>query len=101
MLLLAAVASHKFVVGFCLGAELCASAASNLCTHILCVALFSGGSAAGIAIGAALDSVEAFNNSPAVPIMQVTLLMAMAIYLYVYIYILKLTMFKRMNMLQL
>lgn len=70
MLLLAAVASHKFVVGFCLGAELCASAASNLCTHILCVALFSGGSAAGIAIGAALDSVEAFNDSPAVPIMQ-------------------------------
>lgn len=89
MLLLAAVASHKFVVGFCLGAELCASAASNLCTHILCVALFSGGSAAGIAIGAALDSVEAFNDSPAVPIMQVTLLMAMAmaIYLCVFLYI--------------
>ncbi|XP_047532497.1 zinc transporter ZIP1 [Vanessa atalanta] len=70
LLLLGAVASHKFVVGFCLGAELCASAAGRVCAHVACVALFSGGSAAGIALGAVLDNVSVFNNSVAVPIMQ-------------------------------
>ncbi|KAJ2949386.1 hypothetical protein O0L34_g15299 [Tuta absoluta] len=69
LLLLGAVACHKYVVGFCLGAELCASSGS-LCAHIVSVALFAGGSVAGIATGAGLETVEALKNSAAVPIMQ-------------------------------
>lgn len=72
LLLLGAVASHKYVVGFCLGAELCA-AERSLCAHMVSVALFAGGSAAGIALGAGLESVKAVQDSVAVPIMQVIL----------------------------
>lgn len=71
LLLLGAVASHKYVVGFCLGAELCASAPGRLCAHIVCIALFSGGSAAGIAAGAVLENVDSLRSSVAVPVMQV------------------------------
>ncbi|CAH2269410.1 zinc transporter ZIP3 [Pararge aegeria] len=70
LLLLGAVASHKYVVGFCLGAELCASSPGRLCAHIICVSLFSGGSVAGIAIGAAIENVNSLKDSIAVPIMQ-------------------------------
>lgn len=70
LLLLAAVSCHKFVVGFCLGAELCASLPGRLCAHIVCITLFSGGSVIGIAVGAGLDSVNLFQDSPAVNIMQ-------------------------------
>ncbi|CAK1541990.1 unnamed protein product [Leptosia nina] len=69
LLLLAAVACHKFVVGFCLGAELCESG-NRLCAHIVSVTLFSGGSVAGIGLGAGLDSISKLKNSIAVPIMQ-------------------------------
>ncbi|XP_049871698.1 zinc transporter ZIP3 [Pectinophora gossypiella] len=68
LLLLGAVASHKYVVGFCLGAELCCS--STLCAHIVSVALFAGGSVAGIATGAGLETVASLKDSIAVPIMQ-------------------------------
>ncbi|XP_041980693.1 zinc transporter ZIP3 [Aricia agestis] len=68
LLLLGAVASHKYVVGFCLGAEVCSS--SRLCTHLVYVLLFSGGSVAGIAAGAALDNVKAVTETVAVPVMQ-------------------------------
>ncbi|XP_028166467.1 zinc transporter ZIP3 [Ostrinia nubilalis] len=70
LLLLGAVASHKFVVAFCLGAELSASAPGRLCAHIVCVLLFSGGSVAGIGLGAGLDTVQAVKDSMAIPIMQ-------------------------------
>ncbi|KAG6453961.1 hypothetical protein O3G_MSEX008427 [Manduca sexta] len=70
-LLLSAVASHKFVVGFCLGAELCASLPQRLCAHIVCITLFSAGSVAGIAAGAGLETIDTLKNSIAVPIMQV------------------------------
>jgi solute carrier family 39 (zinc transporter), member 1/2/3 len=73
LLLLGAVASHKFVVGFCLGAELLASAPGRLCAHIVCVLLFSGGSVAGIGIGAGLETVQGIKDSIAIPIMQVRL----------------------------
>ncbi|XP_072938151.1 zinc transporter ZIP3 [Epargyreus clarus] len=70
LLLLAAVVSHKFVVGFCLGAEICASSSRSLCMHIVCVLIFSGGSVGGIAIGAGLESVTVVKETLAVPIMQ-------------------------------
>lgn len=70
LLLLAAVSSHKFVVGFCLGAELCENFPHRLCTYILCVALFSIGSVAGIAVGAGLETVNELKDSVALPVMQ-------------------------------
>ncbi|XP_052742359.1 zinc transporter ZIP1 [Bicyclus anynana] len=69
LLLLGAVASHKLVVGFCLGAELCAGAGS-VCALLLCVTLFSGGSVAGIVLGALLENVSVVKDSVAIPIMQ-------------------------------
>lgn len=71
LLLLAAVASHKFVVGFCLGAELCENFPNRACAHITCISLFSAGSVAGIGIGAGLETVNSLKDSMAVPIMQV------------------------------
>ncbi|KAM3960444.1 zinc/iron regulated transporter-related protein 88E [Aphomia sociella] len=70
LLILGAVCAHKFVVGFCLGAEICASAPGRLCAHIVSVSLFSGGSVAGIGVGAGLETVSAVKDSLAVPIMQ-------------------------------
>ncbi|XP_059047985.1 zinc transporter ZIP3 [Achroia grisella] len=70
LLILGAVCAHKFVVGFCLGAEICASAPGRLCAHIVSVSLFSGGSVAGIAAGAGLETVRAIQDSIAVPVMQ-------------------------------
>ena len=69
--MLAAVASHKYVVGFCLGAELCESTSGRICMHIVSVALFSGGSVAGIAVGGALNTVT-LKDSVAIPVMQVS-----------------------------
>ncbi|XP_047506019.1 zinc transporter ZIP3 [Pieris napi] len=69
LLLLAAVACHKFVVGFCLGAELCASGRS-LSAHLVSILLFSGGSVAGIGLGAGIDVISQLKNSVAVSIMQ-------------------------------
>lgn len=70
-MLLGAVSSHKYVVGFCLGAELADSVSGRICTHIACVLLFSVGSVAGIAVGAGLEVIDTVQNSIAVPIMQV------------------------------
>ncbi|XP_054004475.1 zinc transporter ZIP1 [Hylaeus anthracinus] len=50
LLLVGAVSSHKFVVGFCLGLEL-AGANSSLCRLLLAIFFFSIGSAIGIGIG--------------------------------------------------
>ncbi|XP_004925441.1 zinc transporter ZIP3 [Bombyx mandarina] len=70
LLLLGAVASHKFVVAFCLGAELCASLPGRMCAQMVCILIFSGGSVAGIGMGAALENVRTLKDSVAVPIMQ-------------------------------
>ncbi|XP_075979483.1 zinc/iron regulated transporter-related protein 88E [Anticarsia gemmatalis] len=70
LLLFAAVASHKFVVGFCLGAELCENFPSRMCTHVICVTLFSMGSVVGIGVGAGLETVSQLKDSAAVPVMQ-------------------------------
>lgn len=49
-LLAGAVASHKFVVSFCLGLEL-AGLSNSLFRLILAIFTFSAGSAAGIGVG--------------------------------------------------
>ncbi|XP_076656469.1 zinc/iron regulated transporter-related protein 88E [Halictus rubicundus] len=50
LLLVGAVASHKFVVGFCLGLEL-AGASSSVFRLVLAIFTFSAGSAVGIGTG--------------------------------------------------
>lgn len=57
LLLVAAIASHKFVVGFCLGMEL-ATATNSFLRHAIAIAVFAGGSSAGIGIGMLVTQIE-------------------------------------------
>jgi zinc transporter 1/2/3 len=73
LFLLGAVCCHKFVVAFCLGVELCANSdegRSNSCSHLIKIMIFSFGSVGGIAIGVALDDIDAAWKQYALPIMQ-------------------------------
>lgn len=70
LLLLGAVSSHKYVVGFCLGAELADSTNGRMSMHVICVVLFSAGSVLGIGLGLGLEVVKSIQDSIAVPIMQ-------------------------------
>lgn len=65
-LLLLAVSSHKFVVAFCLGVELCANANARLKNHLLAIFIFSMGSVLGIGLGILLD----VQKSALIPILQ-------------------------------
>ncbi|KAL3284852.1 hypothetical protein HHI36_018991 [Cryptolaemus montrouzieri] len=56
LLLLGAICSHKFVVGFCLGLELASS--TSVCRHIIGIFVFASGSVAGIALGAFVSNVH-------------------------------------------
>ncbi|XP_012252170.2 zinc transporter ZIP1 [Athalia rosae] len=57
LILVAAVASHKLVVGFCLGVELAATAGSFI-RHLLAIVVFAGGSAAGIGIAMMIIQIK-------------------------------------------
>ena len=58
-----AVASHKFVISFCMGMELCASQA-RFRTFIGSIVLFAILSPVGIFIGSYLTSEEATKSLP-------------------------------------
>ncbi|XP_076748604.1 zinc/iron regulated transporter-related protein 88E [Xylocopa sonorina] len=68
-LLVAAVASHKFIVGFCLGLEL-AGANSTFLRLLLAILVFSAGSAVGIGIGMLTFRMRNKWTNVAVPILQ-------------------------------
>ncbi|CAL7932828.1 unnamed protein product [Xylocopa violacea] len=68
-LLVAAVASHKFIVGFCLGLEL-AGANSSFLRLLLAILVFSAGSAIGIGIGMLTFRMRNNWTNVAVPILQ-------------------------------
>ncbi|KAK1128198.1 hypothetical protein K0M31_002668 [Melipona bicolor] len=68
-LLVGAVASHKFVVGFCLGVEL-AGANSTIPRIVLAIFVFSAGSAIGIGIGMLTFNMKNKWTEVAVPILQ-------------------------------
>ncbi|KAK9308586.1 hypothetical protein QLX08_001447 [Tetragonisca angustula] len=68
-LLVGAVASHKFVVGFCLGVEL-AGANSTIPRLVLAIFVFSSGSAIGIGIGMLTFNMKNKWTEVAVPILQ-------------------------------
>jgi len=57
LLLLGAVASHKLVVGFCLGVELASTPGSSACRHFVSITIFSCGSALGIGVGMIINEI--------------------------------------------
>jgi solute carrier family 39 (zinc transporter), member 1/2/3 len=69
-LLVAAVASHKFVVGFCLGVELCANQAGRSRNHFIAIGVFALGSALGIGLGMGLDGITSSWKSTVLPVLQ-------------------------------
>lgn len=70
MILFAAVISHKFVVGFCLGVELSVSPGATFKHHFVAILVFSAGSVLGIAIGMGLVDLNSVVDSKFLPIMQ-------------------------------
>ncbi|XP_012281797.1 uncharacterized protein LOC105700505 [Orussus abietinus] len=69
LLLVGAVASHKLVVGFCLGLELIGSATSLL-KYVVAMSLFSGGSSLGIGIGMWTSRVHEQWTTVVIPVMS-------------------------------
>lgn len=70
LLLLGAVSAHKYVVGFCLGVEICSHGSRHKCSHVLQILTFAIGSVAGIGVGMALDDLGETFNQLVIPILQ-------------------------------
>lgn len=70
MLLLGAVACHKYVMGFCLGLELCSNTTSTLKSHFMAIAVFSLGSAIGIGAGMGIVELPDTLTKSVLPILQ-------------------------------
>lgn len=70
MLLLGAVSAHKYVVGFCLGVEICSHGNRRRWSHILQILTFSIGSVAGIGVGMVLDDIGQTFNMFVIPVLQ-------------------------------
>lgn len=70
LLLLGAVSAHKYVVGFCLGVEICSHGSRHRCSHILQILTFAVGSVAGIAVGMVLDDLGQTFNELVIPVLQ-------------------------------
>lgn len=71
-LLVGAVASHKLVVGFCLGVELSSGIRSTICKHFVAIAIFALGSVAGIGVGMTVTTLSNDWTSVIQPILQVS-----------------------------
>ncbi|GLV31797.1 Zinc/iron regulated transporter-related protein 88E [Carabus blaptoides fortunei] len=69
-LLVGAVASHKLVVGFCLGVELSSGVGTAACKHFVAIAVFALGSVAGIVIGMTVTGMSSHWSDVAQPILQ-------------------------------
>lgn len=70
LLLLGAVSAHKYVVGFCLGVEICSHGSRHRCSHILQILTFAVGSVLGIGVGMVLDDIGQTFNELVIPILQ-------------------------------
>ncbi|XP_059614504.1 zinc transporter ZIP3 [Phlebotomus argentipes] len=70
ILLVGAVAAHKYVVGFCLGVELNANLRSTVRSHFFAILIFAFGSVAGIGIGMGLVDLQSSWTVTSVPILQ-------------------------------
>uniref|UniRef100_A0A336LMG1 CSON011100 protein n=1 Tax=Culicoides sonorensis TaxID=179676 RepID=A0A336LMG1_CULSO len=70
LLLLGAVACHKFVVGFCLGVELSSTPGARFRNQLLAILIFSFGSILGIGIGMAIVDLKTVYDTPALQVLQ-------------------------------
>lgn len=70
LLLLGAVACHKFVVGFCLGVELSSTPGSRFRNQLLAILIFSFGSILGIGVGMAIIDLKTVYDTPALQVLQ-------------------------------
>lgn len=69
--MLAAIASHKLVVGFCLGAELSSSEETTACKYFTSISMFSFGSVLGIGLGLGVTDLNKRLPQLVAPILQV------------------------------
>nr|XP_022906192.1 zinc transporter ZIP1 [Onthophagus taurus] len=70
LMMLAAVASHKLVVGFCLGAELSSVRQISPCQYFIAIGLFAFGSSLGIGIGTKIANLPQVLPPLLMPILQ-------------------------------
>ncbi|KAI4460020.1 b-lymphocyte antigen-related [Holotrichia oblita] len=70
LLMLAAIASHKLVVGFCFGAELSSSNTTTPCQYFTAIILFSFGSVLGIVIGLSITDLNERLPILLIPVLQ-------------------------------
>ncbi|XP_067648507.1 zinc transporter ZIP1 [Eurosta solidaginis] len=70
LFLLGAVASHKFVMGFCLGLEFRSNPQTSSRQHFLGILVFGLGAVCGIAIGIVIVDVPSNWSGSALPIIQ-------------------------------
>ncbi|GJQ82029.1 hypothetical protein Trydic_g6905 [Trypoxylus dichotomus] len=70
LLMLAAIASHKLVVGFCLGTELSSSIQTTPCQYFTAIIMFSFGSALGIALGLSITDLNERLPLLLIPVLQ-------------------------------
>ncbi|XP_024937692.1 uncharacterized protein LOC107265018 [Cephus cinctus] len=69
LLLVATVASHKLVVGFCLGMEL-AGTLNSVIKQVLAISFFSGGSSLGIGVGMLVLRINKAWMNVVIPILR-------------------------------
>ncbi|KAF7267750.1 hypothetical protein GWI33_019048 [Rhynchophorus ferrugineus] len=70
LLILGAVASHKLVVGFCLGLELLNNVNTSFCKYLVCIAVFSLSTVGGIGLGIIIAHIRGTIILIATPILQ-------------------------------
>lgn len=68
--MLGAIASHKLVVGFCLGVEIASTPTNSPCKHFVSIAIFSFGSVLGIGVGMGVAEIPKKLSEIILPIMQ-------------------------------
>lgn len=69
--MLGAIATHKLVVGFCLGIEIASTPSNTACKHFVSVVIFSFSSVLGIGIGMIVSKVPEKMSELALPVLQV------------------------------
>ncbi|XP_070063015.1 zinc transporter ZIP2 isoform X2 [Drosophila virilis] len=70
LFLLGAVACHKFVMGFCLGLELCSYPRASFRSHFIGILVFALGAVCGIGVGMLIVDIPAAWSKTTLPIIQ-------------------------------
>lgn len=70
LLLLGAVSCHKFVVGFCLGVELCSTPGAKFRSHLFAILIFTFGSVLGIGFGMCISELKDMISGQPIQVLQ-------------------------------